>query len=291
MMTFTSTMYKNLNQVIIKHPKDAFISQDHLNDNWKTFNYEEVPNYEAALKEYGNFVSILEKHVSEIKYLPASSEVGLDSIYAHDPVKFTKNGAILLKSGKKVRQPETDAYKQFLQNNHIPIVGELTGDAVADGGDIVWIDEKTLAVGRGYRTNDEGIRQLKEITKDMVDEFIVVDLPHDLGEEACLHLMSLISIVDHDLAVVYSPLMAVSFRNKLIAKGFKLVEVSKEEYERLGSNVLALAPRVCIIVEGNDEIKQALEEHGAKVYTYKGHEISYKGTGGPTCLTSPVTRA
>lgn len=133
----------------------------------------------------------------------------MDSLYAHDPVKFTSKGAIILKSGKALRQPEAGVYKEFLKEKNIPVIGELTGNAVADGGDIVWLDDRTLAVGRGYRTNDEAIRQLKEMTADLVDEFIIVQLPHDQGEAECLHLMSFISMVDRDLAVVHSRLMPV----------------------------------------------------------------------------------
>lgn len=289
-MKYCSTMYRRLEKVIVKHPNEAFISQEHLSEEWQRFNYIEEPNFEEALKEYEEFIKVLKEHVEEVLYLPANGTVGLDSIYAHDPVKFTGEGAIILRPGKDLRRPETAVYKAFLKENNIPIIGELTGDAMADGGDLVWIDEKTLAIGRGYRTNDEGIRQIKEITKHLVDEHIIVDLPHDLGKEECLHLMSLISIVDKDLAVVYSPLMTVSFRNYLIEKGFQLVETPKVEYNQLGSNVLALSPRICMMVEGNDATQQALEHHGATVYTYKGDEISYKGTGGPTCLTSPVVR-
>lgn len=145
-------------------------------------------------------------------------------------------------------------------------------------------------VGRGYRTNDEAIRQLKEMTADNVDEFIVVQLPHDLGETECLHLMSFISMVDHDLAVVHSRLMPVFFRQLLIERGIQLIEVPKEEYDALGCNVLALAPRVCVIPEGNPATKQQLIDAGATVYEYKGNEITVKGTGGPTCLTCPVIR-
>jgi len=228
-MHYCSSMYAPLKHVIVKHPKDAFQSQNHLSDEWKTFNYLSEPNFEEALNEYAEFVEILEKYVDTIDYLPMSDEVGLDSLYAHDPVKFTPNGAILLKSGKKLRQPEASVYKAFLQDKGISLIGELTGDAVADGGDIVWLDDRTLAVGRGYRTNDEAIRQLKEMTAEMVDEFIVVQLPHDLGEAECLHLMSFISIVDKDLAVVHSRLMPVFFRQLLIEKGIQLLEVPKDE--------------------------------------------------------------
>ncbi|MBB4823090.1 N-dimethylarginine dimethylaminohydrolase [Sporosarcina luteola] len=289
-MKYCSSMFAPLQHVIVKHPNEAFQSQAHLAEAWKTFNYLEEPVFEEAVQEFAEFIEILEQHVGRIDYLPASTKVGLDSLYAHDPVKFTPEGAIILKSGKSLRQPEAEVYKQFLQEKGIPIVGELTGDAVADGGDIVWLDDRILAVGRGYRTNDEAIRQLKELTSDMVDEFIVVQLPHDLGEAECLHLMSFISMVDKDLAVVHSRLMPVFFRQLLLERGIQLIEVPKEEYDVLGCNVLALAPRVCVIPRGNDFTKRQLEEAGATVYEYKGDEISVKGTGGPTCLTCPVVR-
>ncbi|MEK5231080.1 arginine deiminase family protein [Lysinibacillus sp. FSL K6-0232] len=290
-MHYCSSMYAPLKHVIVKHPKDAFRNQQHLSDKWKTFNYLSEPNFDKALTEYAEFIAILEKYVEKIDYLPVSEEVGLDSLYAHDPVKFTPHGAIILKSGKTLRQPEATVYKQFLQEKGIPIVGELTGDAVSDGGDIVWLDDRTLVVGRGYRTNDEAIRQLKEITANMVDDFIVVQLPHDLGEDECLHLMSFISMVDKDLAVVHSRLMPVFFRQLLIERGIQLVEVPKDEYDALGCNVLALAPRVCVIPAGNNVTKQQLLDAGATVFEYKGDEITVKGTGGPTCLTCPVVRA
>jgi len=289
-MHYCSSMYAPLKHVIVKHPKDAFRSQEHLSDEWKTFNYLSEPNYNEALREYAEFTSILEKYVEKIDYLPESEEVGLDSLYAHDPVKFTPKGAIILKSGKKLRQSEAAVYQTFLQEKGIPIIGELTGDAVADGGDIVWLDDRTLVVGRGYRTNDEAIRQLKDMTADIVDEFIVVQLSHDLGEAECLHLMSFISMVDKDLAVVHSRLMPVFFRQLLIERGIQLVEVPKDEYDALGCNVLALAPRVCMLPNGNPMTKQQLLDAGATVYEYKGNEITVKGTGGPTCLTCPVVR-
>ncbi len=290
-MSYSQSMHKKLGHVIVKHPKDAFLNQEHLSKEWKKFNYLEEPDFTKAQQEYEKFLSILNQHVEQIDFLPTSESVGLDSLYAHDPVKFTKNGAIILKSGKKLRQPEAGVYKEFLQEKGIPIIGELTGDAVCDGGDIVWLNDRTLLVGRGYRTNDEAIRQLKEITKDLVDEFIVVQLPHDQGEDECLHLMSFISLVDEDLAVVYSRLMPVFLRQMLIERGIQLIEVPDDEYLRLGCNVLALAPRVCMIASENPSTKQQLLDAGATVYEYEGNEISYLGTGGPTCLTCPVVRS
>lgn len=289
-MKYSSSMYHPLERVIVKHPADAFISQAHIEKEWRKVNYLSEPDYAEAQKEYAEFIALLEQHVPVIDYLPKSDEVSMDSIYAHDPVKFTPEGAIILKSGKALRQPEAEVYKKFLAEKGIPVIGELTGEATSDGGDIVWLDDRVLAIGNGYRTNAEAIRQIKEMTAHMVDEFIEVQLPHADGEEECLHLMSFISMVDQDLAVVYSPLMPVAFRKLLLSKGIQLIEVPKAEYDLLGCNVLAVAPRVCIMVAGNESTRRQLEEAGATVYEYKGEEISIKGTGGPTCLTSPAVR-
>lgn len=289
-MNFSSSMYDPLERVIVKHPKNAFISQEYISEEWQVLNYLSEPDFEEAQKEYAEFIGLLEKHVPVIEYLPYSQGVGMDSIYAHDPVKFTPEGAIILKSGKALRQPEAGLYKKFLMEKGIPVIGELTGEATSDGGDIVWLDDRVLAIGNGYRTNAEAIRQIKEMTGHMVDEFIEVQLPHAEGEEECLHLMSFISMVDRDLAVVHSPLMPVAFRKLLLAKGIQLIEVPKNEYDNLGCNVLAVAPRICIMVAGNEMTKQQLEQAGATIYEYKGEEISIKGTGGPTCLTSPAVR-
>ena len=287
---YCDSMYKPLKHVIVKRPEAAFISQKHLKENWEKYYYLSEPDFDKSLREYDAFLNILEEHVEVIDYLPQSDEVGLDSLYAHDPVKFTPHGAIILRSGKELRQPEAEIYEKYLKEHKIPIIGKLTGEAISDGGDFVWLNDRTVAIGRGYRTNDAAIRQYKEILKPFVDEVMVVQLPHDLGEEACLHLMSFISIVDKDLAVVHSLLMPVMLRQWLLEHDFKLIEVPIDEYDNLGCNVLALAPRVCILPAGNPMTEQSLKDAGATVYTYEGEEITVKGTGGPTCLTCPVQR-
>ena len=284
------SMVGKLDRVIIKHPEQAFISQENIDKNWEAFNYIEAPDYQNALAEYKTFEAFLKDHVPHIHYLPVNNQTGLDSIYAHDSCKITSKGAVMFNVGKALRRGEAQATRDFLQEIGVPILGEIKAPGMMEGGDVVWLDSKTLVVGRGYRTNEEGIRQLRDLTKDLVEEFIVVDLPHGDGPDECLHLMSVISMVDHDLAVVYSKLMPVALRELLIERGIQLLEVSDEEYASLGSNVLALAPRVCVMVGDNPGIKSQLEKSGATVYDYKGFDISYKGTGGPTCLTLPVTR-
>ena len=170
------------------------------------------------------------------------------------------------------------------------MLGTITAPGTLEGGDVAWLDEHTLAVGHTYRTNEEGIKQLTTLLQPLGVEVITVPLPHYKGPEDVFHLMSILSPVDKDLAVVYSPLMPIVFRNLLLKRGYQLVEVPDEEFESMGCNVLALAPRECLMVDGNPKTKAALENAGCKVTVYKGEEISVKGGGGPTCLTRPIYR-
>ncbi len=279
-----------IKSLLLKHPKDAFLSQDNIQSQWKELNYLASSDYDKALKEYDNFVEYLKKSISDIYYLPQNDKAGLDSIYVHDAVIITNKGAILCNMGKEKRRAEPSAAGEFLLELGIPILGSITGEGMLEGGDLVWIDERTLAVGLGYRTNEEGIRQLKELTRDMVDEFIVVPLPHWKGPGDVLHLMSLIGPVDHDLAVVYSRLLPVPFREWLLRRGIQLLEVSDSEFESMACNILAVSPRKYIMISGNPQTKQMLEDKGIEIWEYGGEEISMKGAGGPTCLTRPLLR-
>ena len=188
------------------------------------------------------------------------------------------------------RQTEPGAQEAFFQSLGIPVHGAVTGEGRVEGGDVIWIDQRTLAVGRGYRTNDEGIRQLGELLGECIDELIVVPLPHWRGPGDVFHLMSMISPIDHDLALVYSSLLPVPFREALLSRGIELVEVPDAEYGSMACNVLAVAPRKCIMLAGNPVTKARLEDAGAEVSVFEGEEICFKGAGGPTCLTRPILR-
>jgi N-dimethylarginine dimethylaminohydrolase len=279
-----------IDSILIKHPKDAFISQEQVDGQWKDLNYTGRPDYHQALKEYESFVDILAQDVSEIHYLPRNDTVGLDSLYARDAIVMTPAGAILCNMGKDARRCEPTATGERLRELGIPILGSITEEGKLEGGDLIWLDGKTLVVGQGYRTNDEGIRQLRELTIDVIDDLVIVPLPHWKGPEDVFHLMSIISPVDHDLAVVYSRLMPVPFREFLLERGIKLLDVPDEEYDSMACNILALAPRKCLIIAGNPRTKRLLEIEGVEVFEYQGEEISKKGAGGPTCLTRPLLR-
>jgi N-dimethylarginine dimethylaminohydrolase len=192
--------------------------------------------------------------------------------------------------GKPERGTEPAAQRRSFESWGVPVIGSIEGPGTIEGGDVFWLDEKTVVVGRGYRTNDEGIRQFAAILGPSI-ELIVVPLVHWRGVGDVFHLMSIISPVDRDLAVVYSPLMPVPFRETLLDRGVSFVEVPDAEFDSMGANVLALGPRDCVMVSGNPVTEARLRDACAKVATYDGKEISLKGGGGPTCLTRPLSRA
>lgn len=279
-----------IESVLVKHVRSAWLSQEHIDSWWRKLYYPARPDYKRAEAEYESFMGLLKEHVASVVELPADEKVSPDSLYPRDPVVITDGGAVLFNMGKEQRRAEAEAIGEYCKEAGIPILGSITAPGTMEGGDLLWLDEKTLAVGLSYRTNREGVRQFRELTKGFVDQVMEVPMPHGNGPEECLHLMSIISPIDDDLAVVYSPLMIVPFRNFLLERGIKLIEVPPEEYERFACNVLAFAPRKCIMIEGNPRTREALEKEGAEVYTYPGEEITIKGGGGPTCLTRPLIR-
>lgn len=222
--------------------------------------------------------------------MPSGGDAELDSIYVRDASVVTPRGVVLCRMGKALRAREPEAQANAFATWGIPVLGAIEPPGLLEGGDVAWLNDRTVAVGRGYRTNDAGIAQLRALL-DPAIELITVPLPHWQGQADVFHLMSILSPVDHDLVVVYSPLMPVPFRERLLADGFDLVEVPDSEFASMGANVLAIAPRRCVMLDGNPKTRAALERAGAHVDVYDGSEISVKGGGGPTCLTRPILRA
>src|SRR5213594_2704590 len=251
-----------LRRVAVKHARDAFGDAAAVDRQWRDLRYLARPDV----------------------------TVGLDSLYARDVSIVCDRGVILCNMGKLQRRTEPAAQEAAFRAAGIPIWGRIAGDGTVEGGDVCWIDERTLAVGRGYRTNDAGIRQLRELVRGCVDEVVVVPLPHWRGPEDVFHLMSIVSPVDRRLFLVYAPLMPVPFREVLLSRGIELVDVAEPEFQTLGCNVLAVAPRDVLMVAGNRETRARLERAGVTVREFAGREICLKGGGGPTCLTRPLTR-
>ena len=285
------SMVGTIERVLIKHPKDAYQSQSRIDAQTQQLNYLSNPDYNKAITDYEQLINFFELNNIEIHYLPIDENTSLDSIYTHDPCIVTNAGVILSNMGKKDRQSEPEAIASYFKSIDIPILGKIESPGTLEGGDVVWIDERTVAVGEGYRTNAEGIRQLESILKPFIDMVITVPLPHWTGPSDCLHLMSNISPIDTDLFLVYSRLIPVSFRQYLLARGIKLVEVPDQEYGSMGCNVLAISPRKVIMISNNPITQKRLEEEGVEIHIYDGSEISIKGAGGPTCLTRPFMRS
>lgn len=282
--------YGKLKSIFIKRAAAAFLNDEHLHHHWKELNFLAKPDFEQALKEYSHFEKIIVDSGARVSFLPEDATVTPDSIYCRDAAIATNYGVIICNMGKPARQPEPHAMKRAFENNNVKVLGAIRSPGTIEGGDVAWINETTLAVGHTYRTNEEGIRQLKQMLEPNGIEILVASMPHYKGPSDVFHLMSVFSPVDKDLAVVYSPLMPIAFRSRLIERGYSFVKVPDSEWDSMGCNVLALAPRECLIVDGNPITQTRLEQAGCRVHVYPGNEISRKGGGGPTCLTRPLER-
>jgi len=292
-MSFNATPHSDtggLQSILLKHPRDAFESPEKVEMQWERLNYRAAPDFERAIDEYDRFVELFRDAGVEITFAPADDATTLDSIYVRDAALVTDRGAILCSMGKADRRAEPAALAAALEAAGIEVLGAIEGSARLEGGDVVWLPGNRIAVGRGYRTNDDGIRQLRELTAGIAEEIIVVPLPHWHGPNDVFHLMSMISPVDRDAVLVYSPLLPVVFRERLLALDQRLIEVPDEEFASMGCNVLALGPGKCLMLDGNPVTRRRLEKAGIEALVYVGEEISRKGEGGPTCLTRTLLR-
>ena len=271
-----------LRRVYVRPPRAADLSA------WREHGWRAAPDPDAAAEEHRAFRAELERAGAEVVVGEAPVDGDPDAIYVYDSVLLTDRGAIVLRPGKLARRREPHAVAMDLEDAGVPILGRLEEPACAEGGDLVWLDETTLAVGRGYRTDDDGIAALRELLPGT--EILAFDLPHLSGPGECLHLLSLLSPLDRDLVVCFPPLMPVRLMQELVSRGIDHVEVPEDEFETMGANVLALAPRIALALEGNPETRRRMAAAGVEVRTYRGDEISRKGDGGPTCLTRPLAR-
>ena len=254
---------------------------------WRDYGWRAAPNHPAAAAEHELLRKLLEEAGAEVvvsRHDPGNP----DAIYVYDPVLVGEAGAVLLRPGKEGRRGEPRAIAETLENAGVPIAGELTAPSIAEGGDTVWLDERTLLVGIGYRTNGEAVPALEAAFPGVT--IVPFDLPHWNGTAEVMHLMSFISPLDTDLALVYPRLVPVRLLRLLAERDIATVEVPDEEFESQGANVLALGPRRALALDGNPETRGRMERVGVDVTVYRGDEISKKGDGGPTCLTRPLLR-
>lgn len=254
---------------------------------WREYGWRAAPDHAVAAAEHEVFCSLLQDAGAEVvvsRHAPGNP----DAIYVYDPVLVGQDGAVLLRPGKEGRRGEPSGISETLVAADVPISAELTEPACVEGGDTVWLDANTLLAGIGYRTNEAGVAALETAFPGV--EVVPFDLPHWNGAGEVLHLMSFISPLDVDLALVYLRIAPVRLLELLAERGIQVVEVPDEEFETQGPNVLALGPRRALALDGNPETRKRMERSGVDVAVYRGEEISKKGDGGPTCLTRPLLR-
>ncbi len=291
-MSFDFGSFNNwgsLKRVAVRPPATAFKNEARLDAEWRPLNYHSRPDLAEANREFARVISLLEQTGAEVIRLPDGGGLTLDSLYTHDALIVTPRGLVTPNMGKPQRRPEAQVNGAHLATLGFPIAGEIASPGLVEGGDLVWIDRHTLLAGIGYRTNREGIAQLRKLAGPDV-EIVEFDLPHYKGRSDVFHLMSVLSPLDRDLAVVYLPLMPVRLVEFLESRGIKFVEVPNEEFDSMGCNVLALGPRHAMMVAGNPETEQRMKAAGVKVEVIKADEICRKGEGGPTCMTRPLVR-
>lgn len=287
MVEFAGSEVAPIGSLLLKHPREAWRDRENIRRQWAALGYTEAPDLARACEEYEAFVAILRQSVPDIRFLPVAEGTGLDSIYVRDAACVAPRGVVLCRMGKELRRGEPGAVREFCDRAGWPVVGEIRAPGTLEGGDVVWLDARTAAIGHGYRTDAEGIRQFREIVAADGCEVVEVPLPHWDGPGDVLHLMSMLSPVAERKLLVYSRLLPVPFRKRLLAAGFELLEVPDAEYATMATNVLALGPGRCLAIAGNPQTAGVLEKAGIEVLTYEGTEISVKGSGGPTCLTRP----
>lgn len=281
-------MSGTLKRVLMRRPGPSLLTADA-----SVWHYGPTFDAEAATRQYGEFASLVSASGAEILWLEDDGDGLADAMFTHDPSLMTNHGAIILRMGKPLRMAEPERHEAAYKAAGIPILGRIAAPGSVEGGDCVWVDEMTLAVGRGVRTNQNGIDQLSEMLAPHGVQVLGFDLPLWLGEEACLHLMSVISPLAPDLALVHAPLLPAAFYFLLKDKGIKLVVAPEDEFASsngLNLNVLPTSPRQVIMIEGFPGTREAMEKAGCTVSTFEADALCIACEGGPTCLTRPVWR-
>jgi N-dimethylarginine dimethylaminohydrolase len=277
----TPDMVSKLEHVLVRTP--TTVGNFVADAQWRE------PDRDALVREHSEFVNLLSSLGCTVHTAQAVDGL-VDAVYMHDPMIMTPHGAILLQMGKRVRQPEPAQIRKDLERIGVPILGELTGSAIADGGDKVWLDAKTLLIGHGYRTNGEGIEQIRKMLAPYGVEVHAFDLPHFQGPDAVLHLMSVLSPISQDRAVVYEPLAPIRLLEFLKSRNITWLTVNDTEVHTQGANILTVEPNVVVLAAGNPEIEGKLRKSGVTVHIFNGANVAVKGDGGPTCLTAPLLR-
>jgi N-dimethylarginine dimethylaminohydrolase len=283
-------MTGELLRVMVCPPVNAGWGDERKAGQWRELGFRRAPDFVTAQQQHEVLCRLLREAGAEIVSLPSTGLLTLDAVYAHDASLATDYGLVLMNPGKKNRVAEAQAHANFCGELGIPVLGEIGLPGTSESGDVVWLDARTLLVGEGYRTNRAGIEQMRSLLSAKKIEALSAPLPYGSGPSACLHLMSLMSMLDEQTILVDLPWLAVETVELLKGRGFKLIEIDYGERDTLACNVLALGKKRLIAIEENAKTNQRIREAGFDVRTFPGSEICINGAGGPTCLTRPLLR-
>jgi N-dimethylarginine dimethylaminohydrolase len=284
------SMVDTLKRALVCSPRNAGWNEPERVARWRELGFGHSPDFKKAESQHATLRRELEAVGAEVIELPSSAGLSLDAAYAHDASLATDFGLILMRPGKANRIAESREQGLFAAELGIPVAGEIKAPGTTEAGDIVWLDAKTLLIGHGYRTNKAGIEQMRAMLSPKGIEVISAPLPYGPGPSACLHLMSLISLLDEKTALVDLPWLAVETVELLRSRGFRFIEIDYSERETLACNVLALGNQRLLALEENRKTNERLRQQGFDVRTFPGSEICINGSGGPTCLTRPILR-
>jgi dimethylargininase len=284
------SMVGRLRRVLVCSPRAAGWETPSQVDRWRELGFDHVPDFPAAQAHHKELCRQLESAGVEVLHLPASCDLSLDAVYTHDPSLSTDLGLIALNPGKPNRVPEARNQVEFCRSLGIPTMGQVQPPGKAEAGDMVWLDSTTLLVGQGYRTNAAGIAQMRALLAPKGVEVLTAPLPHGPGPSACLHLMSLMSLLDERTALVDLPWLAVETVELQQSRGYRFVEIEYSERDTLACNVLSLGGKRLLALAENQQTNQKLRQAGFDVRTFPGSELCINGSGGPTCLTRPLLR-
>jgi len=285
------SMVGALQHVMVCSPRAAGWNQADRIARWQEFGFQHAPDFARAQEDHEILCRELKSAGAEIIEIPSAADFSLDAVYAHDASLPTDFGLVTMRPGKLNRVAEGQHHASFGESLGIPIFGRITAPGTTEAGDILWLDSQTLLIGHGYRTNAGGIRQMRDLLATKGVEVLSAPLPYGPGPSACLHLMSLISLLDDRTALVDLSWLAVETVELLKSRGFKFIEIDPSERERLACNVLALGNNRLLALEENRNTNTRLRQAGFDVGTFPGSELCINGSGGPTCLTRPLLRS
>jgi N-dimethylarginine dimethylaminohydrolase len=279
-----------LERVMVCSPLAAGWDQPERTALWRELGFQHAPDFAKAQSQHEALCHELENAGAEVVEMPPATNLSLDAVYTHDASLTTDYGLIVMRSGKPNRVAEGPHHGSFCETLDIATLGTITPPGTTEAGDIVWLDPTTLLIGRGYRTNSEGIQQMRDLLAPKGIEVLSAPLPYGPGPSACLHLMSLISLLDDHTALVDLPWLAVETVELFKSRGFKFIEIDSSERDTLACNVLALGDKRLLAIEENHKTNARLRHAGFDVRTFPGSELCLNGSGGPTCLTRPLLR-